>query len=120
MSRLFALSKWTDKLHDGTVANTMTYNMEGLLRLSVEKCLDLVGKDTKLKRVSPQACQRRPRISNQGHQLRGTKKRQQIAHGAHVNLIQDRQLPCSLIPLLPGRKQLKSNEVPWPFMQLAS
>ena len=50
----------------------------------------------------------------------GTKKRQQIAHGAHVNLTQDRQLRCSLIPLLPGRKQLKCNEVPWPFMQLAS
>ena len=30
----------------------MTYNMEGLLKLSVEKYLELVGKDTKLKQVS--------------------------------------------------------------------
>ena len=29
----------------------MTYNMEGLLKLSVEKYLELVGKDTKLKQV---------------------------------------------------------------------
>ena len=31
---------------------TMTYDMEGLLKLSVEKYLDIVGKDTKLKHVS--------------------------------------------------------------------
>ena len=30
----------------------MTYNMEGLLKLSVERYLELVGKDTKLKQVS--------------------------------------------------------------------
>ena len=30
----------------------MTYNMEGLLKLSVEKYLELAGKDTKLKQVS--------------------------------------------------------------------
>ena len=30
----------------------MTYNMEGLLKLSVEKYLELVWKDTKLKQVS--------------------------------------------------------------------
>ena len=30
----------------------MTYNMEGLLKLSVEKYLELVGEDTKLKQVS--------------------------------------------------------------------
>ena len=32
--------------------STMTYDMEGLLKLSVEKYLDIVGKDTKLKHVS--------------------------------------------------------------------
>ena len=46
------LSKGTNRLHDGTEVTTMTYNMEGLLKLSVEKYLELVGKDTKLKQVS--------------------------------------------------------------------
>ena len=46
------LSKGTNRLHDGTDVTTMTYNMEGLLKLSVERYLELVGKDTKLKQVS--------------------------------------------------------------------
>ena len=46
------LSKGTNRLHDGTEVTTMTYNMEGLLKLSVDKYLELVGKDTKLKQVS--------------------------------------------------------------------
>ena len=46
------LSKGSAKLHDGTPVSTMTYDMEGLLKLSVEKYLDIVGKDTKLKNVS--------------------------------------------------------------------
>ena len=46
------LSKGSSKLHDGTPVSTMTYDMEGLLKLSVEKYLDIVGKDTKLKHVS--------------------------------------------------------------------
>ena len=47
-----ALRKGSTKLHDGTPVSTMTYDMEGLLKLSVEKYLDIVGKDTKLKHVS--------------------------------------------------------------------
>ena len=46
------LRKGSTKLHDGTPVSTMTYDMEGLLKLSVEKYLDIVGKDTKLKNVS--------------------------------------------------------------------
>ena len=46
------LSKGSSKLHDGTPVSTMTYDMEGLLKLSVERYLDNVGKDTKLKHVS--------------------------------------------------------------------
>eukprot|EP00435_Cladocopium_sp_Y103_P056564 s370_g19.t1 len=46
------LKKGTTKLHDGTSVSTMTYDMEGLLKLSVEKYLEIVGKDTKLKKVS--------------------------------------------------------------------
>ena len=46
------LRKGSTKLHDGTPVSTMTYDMEGLLKLSVEKYLDIVGKDTKLKHVS--------------------------------------------------------------------
>ena len=46
------LSKGTNRLHDGTEVTTMTYNMEGRLKLSVDKYLELVGKDTKLKQVS--------------------------------------------------------------------
>ena len=38
------LSKGTSKLHDGTSASTMTYDMEGLLKLSVERYLEIVGK----------------------------------------------------------------------------
>ena len=40
------------QLHDGKKVKTTTYNMEGLLKLSVEKYLDIVGKDTKVKKVS--------------------------------------------------------------------
>ena len=46
------LSKGFSKLHDGTPVSTMTYDMEGLLKLSVERYLEIVGKDTKLKHVS--------------------------------------------------------------------
>ena len=46
------LSKGSSKLHDGTPVSTMTYDMEGLLKLSVERYLEIVGKDTKLKHVS--------------------------------------------------------------------
>ena len=46
------LSKGSSKLHDGTPVSIMTYDMEGLLKLSVERYLDIVGKDTKLKHVS--------------------------------------------------------------------
>ena len=46
------LSKGTAKLHDGTTVSAMTYDTEGLLKLSVEKCLEIVGQDTKLKPVS--------------------------------------------------------------------
>ena len=35
-------SKGTNRLHDGTEVTTMTYNMEGLLKLSVEKYLELL------------------------------------------------------------------------------
>ena len=46
------MSKGESKLHDGSKVRTLTYNMEGLLKLSVEKYLEIVGKDTKLKHVS--------------------------------------------------------------------
>ena len=46
------LSKGSATLNDGTPVSTMTYDMEGLLKLSVEKYLDIVGKDTELKNVS--------------------------------------------------------------------
>ena len=46
------LSQGETQLHNGKKVKTITYSMEGLLKLSVEKCLDIVGKDTKLKKVS--------------------------------------------------------------------
>ena len=46
------LSQGETQLHNGKKVKTITYNMEGLLKLSVEKYLDIVGKDTKLKKVS--------------------------------------------------------------------
>ena len=46
------LTRGESKLHDGTVVNTVSYNMEGLLKLSVDKYLDIVGHDTKMKAVN--------------------------------------------------------------------
>ena len=46
------LSKGSAKLNDGTPVCTMTYDMECLVKLSVERYLEIVGKDTKLKHVS--------------------------------------------------------------------
>ena len=40
------LSKGSAKLYDGTPVSTMTYDMEGLLKLSVERYLEIVGKYT--------------------------------------------------------------------------
>lgn len=45
------LSKGSSKLHDGTEISTLTYNMEGLLKLSIEKYQEIVG-NVKLKQVS--------------------------------------------------------------------
>ena len=39
-------------MYDGSKVKTLTYNMEGLLKLSVDKYLEIIGKDTKLKKVS--------------------------------------------------------------------
>ena len=44
------LSQGETQLHNGKKVKTITYNMEGLLKLSVEKYLDIIGKDTKLKK----------------------------------------------------------------------
>ena len=46
------LSQGETQLHNGKKVKAITYNMEGLLKLSVEKYLDIIGKDTKLKKVS--------------------------------------------------------------------
>ena len=46
------LTRGTAKLHDNTSVTTLTYNMEGLLKMSVEKYLEIVGKDVKLKKVA--------------------------------------------------------------------
>eukprot|EP00435_Cladocopium_sp_Y103_P040038 s2308_g10.t2 len=45
------LSRGRTKLYDGTEVTTLQYDMEGLLKQSVEKYLEIVGKDTKLKKV---------------------------------------------------------------------
>ena len=52
-----------DKLYDGTKVNTVTYNMEGLLKLPSEKYLDIIGQDKKLKKVNAPSlpCPRRER-----------------------------------------------------------
>ena len=48
----YVLSQGETQLHNGKKVKAITYNMEGLLKLSVEKYLDIIGKDTKLKKVS--------------------------------------------------------------------
>ena len=50
------LSKGSAKLNDGTPVSTMTYDMEGLLKLSVEKYLDIVGERYQVEEcVNPQS-----------------------------------------------------------------
>lgn len=46
------LTKGKGKLHDGSEVSTVTYDMGGLLRASVDKYLEIVGKETKLKNVA--------------------------------------------------------------------
>ena len=46
------LSKGEDKLADGSKVTTMTYDMSALLKMSVVRYLDIVGKDTVLKKVA--------------------------------------------------------------------
>ena len=46
----------------------MTYDMEGLLKLSVERYLEIVGKDTKLKHVSTPSLPE----ETKKHQVKGT------------------------------------------------
>ena len=46
------LSKGEAQMYDRSKVKTLTYNMEGLLKLSVDKYLEIIGKDTKLKKVS--------------------------------------------------------------------
>ena len=45
------LTQSESQLHNGKKVKTITYDMEGLLKLSVDKYLDIVGKDN-LKKVS--------------------------------------------------------------------
>ena len=65
------LSKGSSKLHDGTPVSTMTYDMEGLLKLSVERYLDVVGKDTKLKHVSTPSLPEETKTQIKGTMSRG-------------------------------------------------
>ena len=58
------LSQGETQLHNGKKVKTITYNMEGLLKLSVEKYLDIIGKDTKLKRYQLQAFQRKRKAAH--------------------------------------------------------
>ena len=58
------LSQGETKLHNGKKVKTITYSMEGLLKLSVEKYLDIVGKDTKLKKVSTPSLQRKRKVAS--------------------------------------------------------
>ena len=67
----YLLSKGTSKLHDGISVSTMTYDMEGLLRLLVERYLEIVGKDTKLKKVLTPSFLKKQRIPNRGHHIQG-------------------------------------------------
>ena len=58
------LSQGETQLHNGKKVKTITYNMEGLLKLSVEKYLDIIGKDTKLKKYQLQAFQRKRKAAH--------------------------------------------------------
>ena len=72
------LGKGTYRLHAGTEVTSMTYNMKGLLKLFVDKYLDLVGKDTKLKQ---QVALKRPNNINLEQQNQGIPKKQLVARG---------------------------------------
>ena len=74
------LTRGESKLHDGTVVNTVSYNMEGLLKLSVEKYLDIVGHDTKLKKVTTPSVQKKTK----SHPRTSTRSRER---GRYVSMV---------------------------------
>ena len=115
------LSKGTNRLHDSTEeVTTMTYNMEGLLKLSVDKYLELVGKDTKLKQVSTPSLPEETKHHKSRAPAPGDPKHAVQCPWCSTKLILDRRLPYSPMPLILGRNLLKSNEVHLLLMLLAS
>ena len=90
----------------------MTYNMEGLLKLSVEKYLELVGKDTKLKQVSTPSLPEETKQHKSRAPAPGDPKHVRFnVPGVLQSSILDRRLPYSPMPPILGRNLLKSNEV---------
>ena len=92
------LSKGTDKLHDGSKVTTMTYNMEGLLKLSVERYLEIVGKDTKLKKVSTQSLPEETKNHPSRTPCPGNPKRKVTCHWCSHEFDPDAPKPCQLGP----------------------
>ena len=110
------LSKGTNRLHDGTEVTTLTCNMEGLLKLSVDKYVELAGKDAKLKQVSTPS----PPEETKQHKSRAPPPGDPKQACSSMSLvILDCRLPYSPMPLILGRNPFKSNKVDLPLMLLA-
>ena len=108
------LTRGESKLHDGTVVNTVSYNMEGLLKLSVEKYLDIVGHDTKLRRSRHQASQKKPNLILHEHPLQG--KRPLRVHGVLTPLTPSILVSCIPSPNLTSLRTMET-VVLWRHMQ---
>ena len=110
------LSKGSSKLHDGTPVSTMTYDMEGLLKLSVERYLEIVGKDTKLKHVSTPSLPEETKKHKSRHHVQGIPRRRYPVPGVRTNLIQT--LRSSTNPGPQGKTSLLGSlhEAPWRHM----
>ena len=69
------LSKGSSKLHDGTPVSTMTYDMEGLLKLSVERYLEIVGERYKVEtRINTKFTRRNKETQIKGTMSRGSQE----------------------------------------------
>ena len=110
------LSKGSAKLYDGTPVSTMTYDMEGLLKLSVERYLEIVGKDTKLKHVSTPSLPEETKKHKSRAPCQGDPKRRVTCHWCSHELIRTLPRLTSLGPMEKTSLQGSSHEVHWRLM----
>ena len=110
------LSKGSAKLYDGTPVSTMTSDMEGLLKLSVDRYLEIVGKDTKVKHVSAPSLPEETKKHKSRAPCQGDPKRRVTCHWCSHELIRTLPRLTSLGPMEKTSLQGSSHEVHWRLM----